>query len=62
MFLIFDSLNEVNFCAFNLMEIFSIEKMDKGAISSAEKYRSRNERRFNYNQKNISKEEVTDGI
>ena len=36
--------------------------MDKGATSSAEKYKPRNERWFNQKQKKPWKEEVTDGI
>ena len=36
--------------------------MDKGAIASEAKYKSRNERWFNQNQKDPSKEEVTVGI
>ena len=60
--LICDSLDQVDVCTLKLMELLSIGKMDKGTTSSAEKYKSRNERRFNQKQKKPSKEEVTNGI
>ena len=46
----------------NEQNSFLFGKMDKGATSSAGKYKLRNERWFNQKQKKPPKEEVTDGI
>eukprot|EP00957_Ditylum_brightwellii_P097227 7404948-Ditylum_brightwellii.AAC.1 len=47
------------------MELISLGKMDKGAISSATKFMSRNERWFNQKQKKLLKEgskDVNNGL
>ena len=54
--LICDSLDEVNICTLKLTKLLSLGIMDKGAIASEAKYKSRNERWFNQNQKDPSKD------
>ena len=58
--LICESLDEVNVFTLKLMELLSLEKMDKGTASSAEKFKSGDEMWFRHNKKNPSKEGVTD--